>query len=110
MIRLLVGSLVFTGTMVSYMLRVSLNIAIVTMTDIDGDNTTSSYCSQNATDDDQRYVFISRIPYFLLRIHHVFSPIYFTNFSHEIFSVSAVEKDNKLLIGPKQFFYSQFAS
>ena len=55
MIRLLVGSLVFTGTMVSYMLRVSLNIAIVTMTDIDGDNTTSSYCSQNATDDDERY-------------------------------------------------------
>ena len=29
--------------------------AIVTMTDIDGDNMTSSYCSQNATDDDQRY-------------------------------------------------------
>ena len=55
MIRLLVGSLVFTGTMVSYMLRVSLNIAIVTMTDIDGDNMTSSYCSLNATDDDQRY-------------------------------------------------------
>ena len=55
MIRLLVGSLVFTGTMVSYMLRVSLNIAIVTMTNIDGDNTTSSYCSQNATDDNQRY-------------------------------------------------------
>ena len=55
MIRLLIGSLVFTGTMVSYMLRVSLNIAIVTMTDIDGDNMTSCYCSQNATDDDQRY-------------------------------------------------------
>ena len=33
MIRILVGFLVFSGTMVSYMLRVSLNIAIVTMTD-----------------------------------------------------------------------------
>ena len=54
MIRLLVGSLVFTGTMVSYMLRVSLNIAIVTMTDIGDDNTTNNYCIQNATDDDQR--------------------------------------------------------
>merc|ERR1719464_72119 len=42
--------------MVSYMLRVSLNIAIVTMTNIDGDNTTSSYCSQNVTDDDQSYL------------------------------------------------------
>ena len=84
MIRLLVGSLVFTGTMVSYMLRVSLNIAIVTMTDIDGDNTTSSYCSQNATDDDQRYTNINRIPY-LLRIHHMFSPIYFTIFFHDFF-------------------------
>ena len=34
-IRLLIGALVFTATMVSYMLRVGLNIAIVTMTDID---------------------------------------------------------------------------
>ena len=40
--------------MVSYMLRVSLNIAIVTMTDIEGDNTTENFCIQNATDDDQR--------------------------------------------------------
>ena len=32
MIRVLIGCLVFTGTMVSYILRVSLNIAIVTMT------------------------------------------------------------------------------
>ena len=32
-IRLLIGALVFTATMVSYMLRVGLNIAIVTMTD-----------------------------------------------------------------------------
>jgi hypothetical protein len=48
---------------------------------------------------------ISRIPY-LLRIHHMFSPIYFTNFFHEIFSVSAVEKENKLLNGPRLFFFS----
>ena len=40
--------------MVSYMLRVSLNIAIVTMTDIEGDNNTKNFCIQNATDDDQR--------------------------------------------------------
>ena len=31
----------------------------------------------------------------------MFSPIYFTNF----FSVCAVEKENKLLIGSKQFFF-----
>ena len=45
---------VCVGTMVSYMLRVSLNIAIVTMTDIEGDNNTKNFCIQNATDDDQR--------------------------------------------------------
>ncbi len=32
-IRSMVAILVFTGTMISYMLRVNLNIAIVTMTD-----------------------------------------------------------------------------
>ena len=36
------------------MLRVSLNIAIVTMTDIEQDNATKNFCVQNATDDDQR--------------------------------------------------------
>ena len=32
------------------------------------------------------------------------SPICFTNFILEFFSVCAVEKENKLFIGPKQFF------
>ena len=30
---------------------------------------------------------------------------FFTNFFHEFFSVWTVEKENKLLIGPKQFFF-----
>ena len=45
----------------------------------------------------------------LYRIHHIFSPICFTNFFNEFISVWAIEKENKLLIGQKQFF-SQFAS
>ena len=34
------------------------------------------------------------------------SPNCFTNFFHKFFSLWAVEKENKLLIGPKQFFLS----
>ena len=40
----------------------------------------------------------------------MFSPICFTNFFHKFFSVRAVEKENKLLIGSKQVFFSQFDS
>ena len=54
-VRSVVAFMAFGGTLISYALRINLNIAIVTMTDIDGDNMTSSYCSQNATDDGQRY-------------------------------------------------------
>ena len=36
----------------------------------------------------------------------MFSPIWFTNFVHEYFSVCAVEKENQYLIGPKHFFLS----
>ena len=39
------------------------------------------------------------------RIHQMFSPICFTNFFNKIFSVWAVEKENNLLIGPKQVFF-----
>jgi hypothetical protein len=38
----------------------------------------------------------------------MFSPICFSNFVHEFFSVCAVEKENKFVIGPKESF-SQFA-
>ena len=51
--------------------------AIVTMTDIDGDNMTSSYCSQNATDDDQRYKQNSIL---ITNSSHVF-----TNLCHNFF-------------------------
>ena len=40
----------------------------------------------------------------------IFSPICFTKFLHEPFSVWAVENENKLLAVPKQPFFSQFAS
>ena len=36
----------------------------------------------------------------------MFSPICFTNFFHESLSDLAVEKEKKLLIGPKHFFLS----
>ena len=42
-------------------------------------------------------------------IHSTFSPICFKNFFHDFFSVWADEKENKLVIGPRQYF-SQFAT
>ena len=39
----------------------------------------------------------------------MFAPICFTNFFQKFFSVQAVEKENKLLIGQEQF-YSQFTA
>ena len=45
-----------------------------------------------------------------VRVHQIVSPIWFTNFFHEFLSVWAVGKGNKLLIGPKQIFFSQFDS
>ena len=50
-IRTLIGFMVFTATCMSYILRVSFNIAIVTMTDVDtDDNTTtdSSLCDNHS--------------------------------------------------------------
>ena len=50
-IRTLIGFMVFTATCMSYILRVSFNIAIVTMTDVDtDDNTTtdSSSCDNHS--------------------------------------------------------------
>ena len=38
-------------------------------------------------------------------IHQIFSPICFTKFLHEPFSVWAVENENKLLAVPKQLFF-----
>ena len=38
----------------------------------------------------------------------MFSPICFPNFVQEYFSVWAVEKENKFLIGPKQYFFLSF--
>ena len=38
-------------------------------------------------------------------VHQMFSPICFTNFVHDFFSVWAVEKVNKLSIGSKQIFF-----
>ena len=40
----------------------------------------------------------------------MFSPICFANFFLKLSSVWAVETENKFLIGPKQFFFPQFAS
>ena len=38
----------------------------------------------------------------------MFSPIFFMIFFHQFLSVWKVEKENKFLIGPQSFFYSQF--
>ena len=40
----------------------------------------------------------------------MFSPIFCTNFFQQFFPVWAVEKENKLLIGPKTDYFSKFAS
>ena len=47
-VRILIGFLVFMATTVSYILRVNLNIALVTMTDLD-DMTRSLYCNTTTT-------------------------------------------------------------
>ena len=47
-VRILIGFLVFMATTVSYVLRVNLNIALVTMTDLD-DMTRSLYCNTTTT-------------------------------------------------------------
>ena len=47
--RILVGFLVFTATCMSYILRVSFNMAVVTMTDMN-DTEKNMYCENNQSD------------------------------------------------------------
>ena len=56
-VRILIAILVFLGMVVNYMLRVNLAIAIVDMTisEEDGDNTTSATNSSNSQDSYQRF-------------------------------------------------------
>ena len=53
--RILVGFLVFTATCMSYILRVSFNMAVVTMTDMN-DTEKNMYCN-NQSDTTLRYFF-----------------------------------------------------